>query len=156
MAKPLVGIVMGSQSDMPVMEKAKELLEKRFGVAVEIEVMSAHRAPERVSEYARSAESRGLKVLIAGAGLAAHLPGVVAAHTALPVIGVPLFQEALGGADALYSCVQMPPGVPVATVAIGGAKNAAILAAQILATGDEEIAKKVRQLKKEMAEGLKI
>jgi 5-(carboxyamino)imidazole ribonucleotide mutase len=150
-----VGIVMGSDSDLPVMEKAGSVLE-RFGVDYEIEVMSAHRAPDRVTQYARSAEDRGLKVIIAGAGLAAHLPGVVAAHTPLPVIGVPLFQEALSGADALYSCVQMPPGVPVATVAIGGAKNAAVLATQILATADDALAQKLRDLKKELSEGLKL
>ena len=151
----LVGIVMGSESDMPVMEKAGGVLD-RFGVGFEIEVMSAHRKPARVADYAASAAERGLKVLIAGAGLAAHLPGVVAAHTPLPVIGVPLHNEALGGADALYSCVQMPPGVPVATVAIGGAKNAAVLATQILATADDALAQKLRDYKKELAEGLKL
>lgn len=151
----LVGIVMGSDSDMPVMEKAGAVLD-RFGVEFEIEVMSAHRKPARVAEYASSAAGRGLKVVIAGAGLAAHLPGVVAAHTTLPVIGVPLYQEGLAGADALYSCVQMPPGVPVATVAIGGAKNAGVLATQIIATGDEALAQKLRDYKKELSEGLKL
>ena len=151
----LVGIVMGSDSDLPIMEKAGGVLE-RFGVDFEIEVMSAHRKPARVAEYASSAVDRGLKVLIAGAGLAAHLPGVVAAHTPLPVIGVPLHNDALGGADALYSCVQMPPGVPVATVAIGGAKNAAVLATQILATADDSLAQRLRDYKKELAEGLKL
>ena len=151
----VVGIVMGSESDMPVMEKAGGVLD-RFEVPFEIEVMSAHRKPHRVSEYASSAEDRGLKVLIAGAGLAAHLPGVVAAHTPLPVIGVPLFQEGLAGADALYSCVQMPPGVPVATVAIGGAKNAGVLAVQIVASGDESLRQKLRDYKKELSEGLKL
>jgi phosphoribosylaminoimidazole carboxylase PurE protein len=151
----LVGIVMGSESDMPVMEKAGAVLD-RFGVEYEIEVMSAHRKPARVSEYASSADDRGLKVIIAGAGLAAHLPGVVAAHTRLPVVGVPLYQEGLAGADALYSCVQMPPGVPVATVAIGGAKNAAVLAVQMIATGDEGLAAKLRDYKKELSEGLKL
>ncbi len=151
----LVGIVMGSDSDMPVMEKAGGVLD-RFGVAFEIEVMSAHRKPARVTEYASSAADRGLKVIIAGAGLAAHLPGVVAAHTTLPVVGVPLYQEGLAGADALYSCVQMPPGVPVATVAIGGAKNAGVLATQIIATGDEALAQKLRDYKKELSEGLKL
>jgi 5-(carboxyamino)imidazole ribonucleotide mutase len=150
-----VGIIMGSESDLPVMEKAGAVLD-RFGVTHEIEVMSAHRKPQRVTEYASSAEDRGLKVIIAGAGLAAHLPGVVAAHTPLPVIGVPLFQEALGGADALYSCVQMPPGVPVATVAIGGSKNAAVLATQIIATGDDALRQKLRDYKKELSEGLKL
>ena len=151
----LVGIVMGSDSDRPVMDKAHAVLE-RFGIEYESEVMSAHRKPARVSEYASSADERGLKVLIAGAGLAAHLPGVVAAHTTLPVIGVPLFQEGLAGADALYSCVQMPPGVPVATVAIGGSKNAAVLAAQIIASGDDELRAKLRTYKKELSEGLKL
>lgn len=150
-----VGIIMGSDSDMPVMEKAQAVLD-RFGVTHEIEVMSAHRKPARVAEYASSAADRGLKVIIAGAGLAAHLPGVVAAHTTLPVIGVPLFQEGLAGADALYSCVQMPPGVPVATVAIGGAKNAAVLATQIIATGDDDLSKKLREYKRELSEGLKL
>ena len=152
---PLVGIVMGSDSDMSVMEKAGSVLD-RFEVPFEIEVMSAHRKPHRVSEYASSADDRGLKVIIAGAGLAAHLPGVVAAHTPLPVIGVPLFQEGLAGADALYSCVQMPPGVPVATVAIGGSKNAAVLAVQIIASGDDSLKAKLRDYKKELSEGLKL
>ena len=151
----VVGIVMGSQSDMAVMEKAAGVLE-RFGVDYEIEVMSAHRQPERVSEYARSAKERGLKVIIAGAGLAAHLPGVVAAHTTLPVIGVPLYQEGLAGADALYSCVQMPPGVPVATVAIGGAKNAGVLAVQILALADERLAAVLDDFKQELAAGARL
>lgn len=146
---------MGSESDLPTMEKAHAVLD-RFGVSHETEVMSAHRKPARVSEYASSAADRGLKVLIAGAGLAAHLPGVVAAHTTLPVIGVPLYQEGLAGADALYSCVQMPPGVPVATVAIGGSKNAAVLAVQMIATGDDELMAKLRDYKKELSEGLKL
>lgn len=150
-----VGIVMGSESDMPVMEKAGAVLD-RFQISWEIEVMSAHRKPARVTEYATSAVERGLKVIIAGAGLAAHLPGVVAAHTILPVIGVPLHNDALGGADALYSCVQMPPGVPVATVAIGGAKNAAVLAAQIIGTGDADLADRLGGYKKELSEGLKL
>ena len=152
---PKVGIIMGSQSDMSVMEKAGGVLD-RFEVEYEIDVMSAHRTPDKVTEYARSAEERGLKVIIAGAGLAAHLPGVVAAHTPLPVIGVPLYQDGLAGADALYSCVQMPPGVPVATVAIGGSKNAAVLAVQIIASGDEELRQKLRDYKDELAGGLKI
>lgn len=151
----VVGIVMGSQSDMEVMQKAGDVLD-RFEIDWEIEVMSAHRSPRRVTEYATTAVDRGLKVIIAGAGLAAHLPGVVAAHTHLPVIGVPLYQEGLAGADALYSCVQMPPGVPVATVAIGGAKNAAVLAAEILATGDSALAQVLVDFKQQMAEGLKL
>jgi 5-(carboxyamino)imidazole ribonucleotide mutase len=146
---------MGSDSDMPVMEKAGSVLD-RFDIPFEIEAMSAHRKPARVTEYASTAEERGLKVIIAGAGLAAHLPGVVAAHTVLPVIGVPLFNEGLSGADALYSCVQMPPGVPVATVAIGGAKNAAVLAAEIIAAGDEDLRKKLNEFKRDLSEGLKI
>jgi 5-(carboxyamino)imidazole ribonucleotide mutase len=146
---------MGSESDMPVMEKAGVVLD-RFDIPFEIEAMSAHRKPARVTEYASRAEESGLKVIIAGAGLAAHLPGVVAAHTVLPVIGVPLYNDALGGADALFSAVQMPPGVPVATVAIGGAKNAAVLAAQIIATGDDDLRKKLNEFKRDMAEGLKI
>ncbi|MBA3349278.1 MAG: 5-(carboxyamino)imidazole ribonucleotide mutase [Actinobacteria bacterium] len=150
-----VGIVMGSDSDMDVMSKSGAVLE-RFSIPYEIEVMSAHRKPERVTEYARSAQRRGLKVIIAGAGLAAHLPGVIAAHTIIPVIGVPLFSQALGGADALYSCVQMPPGVPVATVAIGGAKNAGVLAAQIIATSNAEVRSGLNALKKDLAEGLKL
>ena len=150
-----VGIVMGSDSDMPVMEKAGGVLD-RFQISWEIEVMSAHRKPARVAEYASGASERGLRVIIAGAGLAAHLPGVVAAHTILPVIGVPLYNEGLAGADALYSCVQMPPGVPVATVAIGGAKNAAVLAAQIIAVGDEDLSQRLQSYKEELAEGLKL
>jgi 5-(carboxyamino)imidazole ribonucleotide mutase len=146
---------MGSDSDMPVMERAGAVLD-RFDIEYEIEVMSAHRKPARVTEYASTAEERGLKVIIAGAGLAAHLPGVVAAHTILPVIGVPLFNEGLSGADALYSCVQMPPGVPVATVAIGGAKNAAVLAAEIIASGDDDLRKKLNAFKRDLSEGLKI
>jgi 5-(carboxyamino)imidazole ribonucleotide mutase len=152
---PQVGIVMGSDSDMETMEKAGTVLD-RFGVEFEIEVMSAHRKPHRVTDYAGSAAERGLAVIIAGAGLAAHLPGVIAAHTTLPVIGVPLFQPGLAGADALYSCVQMPPGVPVATVAIGGAKNAAVLAVQILAVGNAQLQSRLRAYKKELADGLKL
>jgi 5-(carboxyamino)imidazole ribonucleotide mutase len=146
---------MGSDSDMAVMTKAAEVLD-RLGVAHEVEVMSAHRKPQRVADYAREASARGLQAIIAGAGMAAHLPGVVAAHTILPVIGVPLRQDALAGQDALFSCVQMPPGVPVATVAIDGAKNAAVLACQILATADEALADRLRELKAEMAEGGKL
>ena len=130
---PLVGIVMGSKSDMPAMERAGDELEER-GIRFEMRVMSAHRDPETVSEYARNARMRGLKVIIAGAGLSAALPGVVAAHTDLPVIGVPLTSKTsiAGGLDALLSIAQMPPGVPVATVGVDNAKNAAVLAARIL------------------------
>ena len=131
---PLVGIVMGSKSDMPVMEKAGKELEER-GIHHEIRVMSAHRDPDTVAEYAKNAQMRGLRVVIAGAGLAAALPGVVAAHTDLPVIGVPLTSSnsVAGGLDAMLAIAQMPPGVPVACVAVNGAKNAAVLAAKILA-----------------------
>ena len=152
---PDVGIVMGSDSDMSVMGTAGDVLD-RFGVTHETRVMSAHRQPEVVAGYAKGAQDRGLKVIIAGAGLSAHLPGVVAAHTVLPVIGVPLLGPALGGADALYSCVQMPPGVPVATVSIGGAKNAAVLAAQILAVADPEVRSALQRLKRDLASGSKL
>ncbi|HXD60039.1 MAG TPA: 5-(carboxyamino)imidazole ribonucleotide mutase [Thermoleophilaceae bacterium] len=130
---PLVGIVMGSKSDMPVMEKAGGELEER-GIRYEIRVMSAHRDPEVVADYAKNARMRGLKVIIAGAGLAAALPGVVAAHTDLPVIGVPLTSSSSvgGGLDALLAIAQMPPGVPVACMAVNGARNAAVMAAKIL------------------------
>jgi 5-(carboxyamino)imidazole ribonucleotide mutase len=131
---PSVGIVMGSKSDMPVMERAGDELEER-GIRYEMRVMSAHRDPETVAEYARNARMRGLRVIIAGAGLSAALPGVVAAHTDLPVIGVPLTSKTsvAGGLDALLSIAQMPPGVPVASVGVDNAKNAAVLAARILA-----------------------
>jgi phosphoribosylaminoimidazole carboxylase PurE protein len=132
---PAVGIVMGSKSDMPVMERAGEELDER-GIRFEIRVMSAHRDPDTVAEYAKNARMRGLKVIIAGAGLSAALPGVVAAHTDLPVIGVPLTSKTsvAGGLDALLSITQMPPGVPVASVGVDNAKNAAVLAARILGT----------------------
>jgi 5-(carboxyamino)imidazole ribonucleotide mutase len=129
--QPLVGILMGSQSDAPVMDEAAKELDAR-GIAYEVNVLSAHRDPEAVREYALSAAARGLKVIVAGAGKAAALPGVVASMTDLPVIGVPIRTSDLGGLDSLLSMVQMPPGVPVATVAINGARNAAILAAKIL------------------------
>ena len=140
--KPVVGIIMGSDSDLPVMSAAAEVLEE-FGVAYELAIMSAHRTPARVEEFARGAAGRGLKVIIAGAGGAAHLAGVVAAYTELPVIGVPVLGKALGGADALYAMVQMPPGVPVAVVAINGAKNAGLLAVKILRTADEALRRKL-------------
>ncbi|MEX0952765.1 MAG: 5-(carboxyamino)imidazole ribonucleotide mutase [Nitriliruptoraceae bacterium] len=139
MDQPLVGIVMGSKSDLPVMEKASDQLSE-FGVPHTLDVMSAHRNPAKVSAWASGAREAGYRVLIAGAGRAAHLPGVVAAHTQLPVIGVPCLSDHLGGADALYSIVQMPPGVPVATVGIDSARNAAILAVQILALADDPLA----------------
>lgn len=134
-----VGIIMGSSSDLPTMEAAAAELE-RFDVSHEIRVVSAHRSPLRMVDYARSAHSRGLQVIIAGAGGAAHLPGMVAALTTLPVIGVPVRTKALGGVDSLHSIVQMPGGVPVATMAIGGARNAGLMAVRILALGDERLA----------------
>jgi 5-(carboxyamino)imidazole ribonucleotide mutase len=152
---PVVGILVGSASDLPVMQQASTILDK-LEVPNEVRVISAHRNPDQVDEYARLAEERGLQVIICGAGLAAHLAGAVAARTVLPVIGVPIGTKYLGGADALYSTVQMPRGVPVATVAIEGATNAAILAAQILAVGDEDIRRRLRRFKEDLAEGLRL
>jgi len=146
-----VGIIMGSDSDLPVMQAAADQLSE-FGIAYEMTIVSAHRTPQRLYEYSQSAVERGLKVIIAGAGGAAHLPGMVAAITALPVIGVPVKSSALSGEDSLLSIVQMPPGVPVATVAINGAKNAGILAAQILGTADSAIAKQVADYKQSLDE----
>jgi 5-(carboxyamino)imidazole ribonucleotide mutase len=151
MSKPQVGILMGSDSDLSIMEKAFEPL-KEFGIEYEVSVISAHRTPDMIAEYGKTAKERGLKVIIAGAGGAAHLPGVTAAFTTLPVIGIPVQSKALNGMDSLLSIVQMPSGVPVATVAIDGAKNAAILAAQIIATGDESVAEKLIEYKKKLAE----
>ena len=151
----MVGILTGSASDLPVMNQAGAILE-RFEIPHEINVMSAHRNPEAVDEYAKGAEGRGMVVLICGAGRAAHLAGAVAARTILPVIGVPVSADQLGGADSLYSTVQMPKGVPVATVAIDGATNAAILAAQIIAVGDETVRAKLREFKESLAEGFKL
>lgn len=151
MSEPLVGIAMGSASDLPTLEPAAEMLE-RFGVAHELRVLSAHRTPEAMADYARSAVSRGLRVLIAGAGGAAHLPGMLAANTPLPVIGVPVATTTLNGLDALLSIVQMPRGVPVATVAIGGGANAGLLAVQILAGGDPALLQRVLDYKAELAE----
>jgi 5-(carboxyamino)imidazole ribonucleotide mutase len=153
--RPLVGILVGSASDLPVIEQATAILE-RFEIPHELHVLSAHRNPDSVDEYSRTAEERGLRVIICGAGMAAHLAGAVAARTILPVIGVPVGTKYVGGADALYSTVQMPRGVPVATVAIDGAVNAAILAAQILASTDEDIRKRLRVFKESLAEGLKL
>lgn len=149
--KPLVGILMGSDTDFPVMTEAGATL-KKFGVAYEMHVISAHRSPARTSEYARTARERGLKVIIIGAGGAAHLGGVVAAETTLPVIGVPMATTALAGFDALLAIVQMPGGVPVACTAIGkaGAVNAAVLAVQILATADAALAKKLDEHKERL------
>ena len=145
----LVGIVMGSDSDLPTMEPATELLD-RFGVAWELDIVSAHRTPDKTAHYAESAVERGLKVIIAGAGGAAHLPGMLAAATPLPVIGVPVSATAMRGEDALYSIVQMPRGIPVATVAIDNSANAAILAAQILATGDSALLERIADYKREL------
>jgi phosphoribosylaminoimidazole carboxylase PurE protein len=149
---PVVGIIMGSDSDLPVMQEALAVL-THFGIPAEITVASAHRSPRRASEYARSARRRGLKVLIAGAGGAAHLAGVLAAETCLPVIGVPIDSSPLTGWDALLSTVQMPAGVPVATMAVGkaGAGNAAILAAQILAVADSTLQERLEHYKEELA-----
>jgi 5-(carboxyamino)imidazole ribonucleotide mutase len=147
--KPLVGILMGSESDLPIMEKAGEVL-KEMGISYEMQVSSAHRLPEKTTRYARRARERGIEVLIAGAGMAAHLAGVLASHTTLPVIGVPIKSGALNGADSLYSTVQMPPGVPVATVGIDGAKNAAYLACEILSIKYPEIAKKLEEFRSSM------
>ena len=142
MSKAMVGIIMGSDSDLPVMEKAAEVL-REMGVGCEMDISSAHRLPDKTADYAKSARSRGIEVIIAGAGMAAHLAGVVAANTTLPVMGVPLKSGALNGVDALYSTVQMPAGIPVATVAIDGAKNAAYLACSILSIKYPEIAGKL-------------
>lgn len=142
MSKTNVGIIMGSDSDLPVMEKAAEVL-KEMGIGYEMDISSAHRLPEKTAEYARGARGRGIEVIIAGAGMAAHLAGVIASHTTIPVIGVPLKSGALNGVDALYSTVQMPAGIPVATVAIDGAKNAAYLACSILSIKYPEIAGKL-------------
>lgn len=148
----LVSIVMGSKSDLPVMENTCEVL-KEFGISYEVRVLSAHRTPVEAHEFATTLKDRGVKVCIAAAGGAAHLAGVVAGNTTLPVIGVPIQTSALGGMDSLLSTVQMPKGIPVATVAIGkaGAANAAILAAQIIATSDETMAQKMVEYKKSMA-----
>jgi phosphoribosylaminoimidazole carboxylase PurE protein len=144
-----VGILMGSESDLEVMKQAHKTLQE-LGVSSELRVLSAHRTPEEAGDYARGAEARGTKVLIAGAGLAAHLAGALVAQTTLPVIGVPLSAGTLGGLDSLLSTVQMPPGLPVATVAIGGAQNAALLAAAILALSDAELAQKLKQRRVQM------
>jgi 5-(carboxyamino)imidazole ribonucleotide mutase len=144
-----VGIIMGSDSDLPIMEDAVKVL-KEFGIGYEVKVLSAHRTPNQHAEYSKSAMSRGLKVIIAAAGGAAHLPGVTAAQTTLPVIGVPIKGKTLEGMDSLLSIVQMPPGIPVATVAINGAKNAAILAVSILGLVNSDIHKKFIEYKKKM------
>lgn len=143
-----VGIIMGSDSDLSVMKEAAQVL-KELGIESEIAVMSAHRCPDRAAEYAKSAQARGLKAIIAAAGMAAHLAGATAANTALPVIGVPI-KSSLDGMDALLATVQMPPGIPVATVAIDGARNAGILAAQIIAASNEEVYERLLKFKKDM------
>ena len=146
-----VGIVMGSDSDMPVMAKAAEVLDK-LGVEYEMTIISAHREPDVFFEYAKSAEGKGWKVIIAGAGMAAHLPGMCAAIFPMPVIGIPMHTTSLGGRDSLYSIVQMPSGIPVATVAINGGANAGILAAKILATSDPELLERLKAYSAEMKE----
>jgi 5-(carboxyamino)imidazole ribonucleotide mutase len=150
MANPLVGVVMGSDSDWSVMSDAAEAL-KEFGIEYEVEVLSAHRTPEKMIEWGKAASSRGVKVIIAGAGGAAHLPGMLASVTTLPVIGVPVSLSKLDGMDSLLSIVQMPGGIPVATVSIGGAKNAGILAARILGTNDQALEKKLIEYGKSLA-----
>lgn len=151
MKKPLVAILMGSDSDLEVMNEGAQIL-KDFGIPYEIKILSAHRSPEDVTRFAKQARTRGLKIFICGAGGAAHLAGVVAAQTTLPVIGVPINSSALGGLDALLATVQMPAGTPVATVAIGktGARNAALLACQILALRDQQLTKKFEVFKKKL------
>jgi 5-(carboxyamino)imidazole ribonucleotide mutase len=147
---PLVGIIMGSDSDWPTMQAAAAALDE-FGVPYEARVVSAHRTPDDMARYGRTAHTRGLRVIIAGAGGAAHLPGMIASHTPLPVIGVPVESKALKGMDSLLSIVQMPPGVPVATVAIGGGRNAGVLAVQILAAADDALRAKLLAHKRRMA-----
>jgi len=151
MNTPLVGIVMGSDSDLPVMKGAVDIL-RQFGIGCEVIISSAHRVPDKTAQYAKTAEERGLEVIIAAAGMAAHLPGVIAAFTTLPVIGVPIQSGALAGTDALYAIVQMPPGIPVATMAINGAKNAGIFAAQILSVKYPEVRQKLRAYKQQLAD----
>ena len=155
MSKPLVSIVMGSDSDLEIMREAGRALDE-FGVTYEMDVTSAHRSPDRTADYARKAAGRGIRVIIAGAGGAAHLAGVIAAHTTLPVIGVPIPSTSLNGLDSLLATVQMPAGIPVATVAIGkpGATNAGILATQILAAADPALAKKLQAHKEKLAKGV--
>jgi 5-(carboxyamino)imidazole ribonucleotide mutase len=149
--KPKVGVIMGSDSDWPTMKTACDILDE-FDIPYEKKVVSAHRTPDDMAEYGKTAREKGLKVIIAGAGGAAHLPGMTAAHTTLPVIGVPVKTSTLSGLDSLYSIVQMPPGVPVATVAIGKAGNAALLAIRMLSTEDNNLADKLTEYHKQMAE----
>jgi 5-(carboxyamino)imidazole ribonucleotide mutase len=153
MNQPLVGILMGSDSDLSVMEKTAEVL-KEMGVPFEMDISSAHRLPDKTAEYAKAARQSGIEVLICGAGMAAHLAGVVAANTTLPVIGVPLKSGALNGVDALYSTVMMPPGIPVATVAVDGAKNAAYLACSILSIKRPELVEKLEEFREKTRQAL--
>lgn len=146
-----VGIVMGSDSDLPVMSKAADVLEQ-LGITYEMSIISAHREPDVFFEYAKSAEEKGFKVIIAGAGMAAHLPGMCAAIFPMPVIGIPMHTSSLGGRDSLYSIVQMPSGIPVATVAINGGANAGLLAARMLAISDENLLKKLKDYARDMKE----
>ena len=148
-----VGIVMGSDSDLGVMSKAAEMLEK-FGIEYEMTIISAHRMPDVFFDYAKKAEEKGFKVIIAGAGGAAHLPGMCAAIFPMPVIGVPIYTKTVGGVDSLYSIVQMPSGIPVATVAIDGGANAGILAAKILATSDDELLARLKEYKEDLKDGV--
>ena len=150
---PQVGIVMGSDSDMPVMSKAADMLD-RFGISYEMKIISAHREPDVFFEYAKTAEEKGFKVIIAGAGMAAHLPGMCAAIFPMPVIGIPMHTTSLGGRDSLYSIVQMPSGIPVATVAINGGANAGILAVKMLAISDPELLAKLKEYKDELKDGV--
>ncbi len=147
--KPLVGIIMGSDSDLPVMQEAAKILDE-FGVAHEITIVSAHRTPDRLVDYAKDAIQKELKVIIAGAGGSAHLPGMAASFTSLPVIGVPIKTNSMDGLDSLLSIVQMPPGIPVASVAVNGAKNAALLAIEILGTYDKNLQEKIMAYKRNL------
>lgn len=149
MSSPVVGIIMGSDSDLPVMQEAAKVLEE-FEVEHEVKIVSAHRTPDLMNEYAKGAQGRGIKVIIAGAGGSAHLPGMTASHTVLPVIGVPIKTSNLDGLDSLLSIVQMPPGIPVATVSVNGAKNAGLLAVKILATTDGELSSKLFEFMKNL------
>jgi 5-(carboxyamino)imidazole ribonucleotide mutase len=146
--EPIVSIIMGSTSDLPVMEKTAEILNS-FKIPFEMNALSAHRTPDEVEKFAKNAASRGIKVIIAAAGMAAHLPGVIAAMTTLPVIGVPI-KASLEGLDSIFSILQMPPGIPVATVGVNASQNAGILAAQIIATGDKEVMKEVKKYKESL------
>jgi len=150
---PQVSIVMGSDSDMPIMSKAADVLEE-LGISFEMNIISAHREPDIFFEYAKTAEERGIKVIIAGAGMAAHLPGMCAALFPMPVIGIPMHTTSLGGRDSLYSIVQMPSGIPVATVAINGGANAGLLAAKILAVSDAELLNKLKAYSEDMSESV--